>query len=281
VRKSIECFYPGRSFPAISVTGRACSLNCKHCSRKYLEGMAPATTPEDLVAMAEALAERGAKGFLLSGGVDPSGKIRLANFAPAIEEIKSTTDLRINAHMGLTPLNEIEDLVRSGIDSFSVDLYGSNETIHEVLGLRARIEDYVAVLEGLREAGAPIIAPHICIGIHGGELKGEFSAIETLNGFNPRTLVLISLIPTKGTEYAEAAPPSQKAILSVIAKARAELPKTKIVLGCMRSKMERSAEADFVKSGLDGIVLPSKSTVEKLRREGFSVRKQAVCCSLI
>jgi len=281
VPKSVECFYPGKSFPAISATGSACSLNCKHCSGKYLEGMIPATTPEELVAIAEALAERGAKGFLLSGGVDPSGRVRLADFAPAIEEIKSTTDLRINAHIGLAPSEDIARLVKCGIDSFSVDLYGSDETIREVLGLRAKVEDYFAVLDGLRNAGAQIIAPHICIGVHGGKLRGEAAAIQRLAEFGPKTLVLISLIPTKGTEYAEVAPPNNEAMLSVVKMARMSLPDTKIVLGCMRSKTDRSAEANYVMAGLDGIVLPSNSTVEQLRKDGYSVRKRAVCCSLI
>jgi uncharacterized radical SAM superfamily protein len=281
VRKSVECFYPGSSFPAISLTGRGCALNCKHCSRKYLEGMIPAPTPDDLLGIAEALAQRGARGFLLSGGSDAAGKVNLSPFVPAIKEIKSTTDLKINAHVGLTPTEELRQLVSSGIDSFSVDLYGDDLTIHEVLGLDAKADDYFRVLEDLGKLGARTVAPHICVGIHGGELKGELRAIERLKNMEPRTLIFISLIPTKGTAYENVRAPSGTLIRSVIERAREELPNTKLVLGCMRSKLDRTSEYDFVGAGLDGIVLPATKTVDRLRADGYTVKRRATCCSLI
>jgi len=280
VTRTVECFYPGSSFPAISVTGRSCSLNCKHCSRKYLEGMIPSASSEELLEVAEALAERGANGFLLSGGADPNGRVPVSDFLPAIREIKSTTDLKINAHIGLTPRTEIDNLVKSGIDSFSVDLYGSDETIHEVLGLNARASDYLKIVEDLRDAGAPVIAPHICIGIHGGCLKGEFRAIENLRKISPTELVLISLIPTKGTAFQGVPAPSEEMMISVIRQARASLPDTRLLLGCMRSKKNRTSEFDLIAAGLDGIVLPSASTIERLKEEGFSTKKRSVCCSI-
>lgn len=280
VPKGVECFYPGRSFPAISITGRACSLDCRHCSRKYLEGMTPASTPGELLDLAEALAERGAEGFLLSGGADARGKVPVSEFIPAIREIKSTTDLKINAHIGLCPRSEIPNLVKSGIDSFSVDLYGSDETIHEVLGLTASVHDYFEVIMNLQRAGAPVVAPHICVGIHGGELKGEFEAVKRLRKMDPKELVFISLIPTAGTAYENAPAPGREMMMSVIERAREELPDTKLLLGCMRSKRKRSWESDLVGAGLDGIVMPSTSTVDRLRNEGYSLKRRSVCCSI-
>ena len=281
MQKSVECFYPGENFPAISVTGNECALDCKHCSKRYLQGMIRATTAQDLLSVADALAERGASGFLLSGGVDHTGRVPLSEFADAIKEIKATTDLRINAHIGLLSDREIELLVKSGIDSFSVDVYGSGETIREVLGLNASPDDYFSVVDGLRNACAPIVAPHICIGIHGGELRGELKAIDRLRTAPPDVLVLISLIPTRGTAYEGVPPPKPDAVLQVIQKARLELPSTKLLLGCMRSKLDRSSEYDYLDAGLDGIVLPASSTIERLRTEGVSVKKRAVCCSFL
>ena len=278
--RTIECFYPGRGFPSISVTGAECSLDCKHCSRKYLEGMIPATTPEELLDVAEALAERGARGFLLSGGVDGTGKIPLKGFVPAISEIKSSTDLKINVHVGLAPRAELESLLSSGIDSFSVDLYGSDETIREVSGLDAKSDDYFKVFETLQQLGASV-SPHLCVGIHAGQLKGEASVISRLRQLEPKTLILISLIPTKGTQYAFMKPPSREMMLSITSEARAELPGAKLLLGCMRSKTDRSWESALVDAGLDGIVLPAQNTVESLRAKGYSVRKRSVCCALI
>ncbi len=278
--RTIECFYPGKGFPSISITGTQCSLDCRHCSKKYLESMIPATTPGDLLDVAEALAERGAKGFLLSGGVDEKGKVPIQPFVPAIREIKNTTDLKINAHIGLAPRKEINELVESGIDSFSVDLYGLDETIQEVLGLRAKADDYFRVFETLQQMRASV-CPHICVGIRGGELGGELEAISRLRSLSPRVLIFISLIPTKGTVYEGVKPPGRDMMISVVSNAKAELPKTKLLLGCMRSKVDRSWEFELVDSGLDGIVLPSASTVEKLRAAGYSVRKRAECCALI
>lgn len=281
MRKVVECFYPGKVFPAVSVTGRNCALNCRHCSRKYLEGMIPVQMPDDLLALAEALAQRGAKGFLLSGGSDPKGKVDLAPYVSAIEAIKFTTDLKINAHVGLTPPDELRQLVASGIDSFSVDVYGDDETIQEVLGLDARVGDYLEVVDELGKLGAPVVAPHICVGIHGGKLGGELRAIDMLRRLEPKTLILISLIPTRGSEYEGIRVPGNDVIQTVIERARKELPETKLVLGCMRSKLDRTHEYDLIRAGLDGIVLPATKTVDKLRDEGFVIKRRATCCALI
>jgi uncharacterized radical SAM superfamily protein len=241
--------------------------------------MIPATTPSDLLDIAEALAERGARGFLLSGGSDEAGRIRIGDFTDAIREIKATTDLKINAHIGLANSKEIQHLVGCGIDTFSVDVYGSDETIREVHGLDARVEDYVKVVADLKGCGARV-APHVCVGIHGGAMRGEMAAIERLRRLEPETLVLISLIPTKGTLYESVSPPSSEMIESVVRKAREELPTTRLLLGCMRSKLDRSAEFRLVAMGLDGIVLPSSSTVDRLREEGYAVKKRSVCCAI-
>lgn len=279
MQKTVECFYPGAGFPSISTTGGACALNCKHCAKKYLEGMIPATTPEELLQVADALAERGATGFLLSGGVDASGRVRLDAYEDAIREIKSTTELRINAHIGLTAKRDIERLVACGVDSFSVDVYGSDETIREVLGLNATVADYLRVVQDLVDSNAENVAPHICVGIHGGALRGEANAIEQLGKIGPSTLVFIALMPTKGTAYQDLAPSTGSDVVSMISKARSELPDARLLLGCMRPKRDRSWEVAAVKAGLGGVVLPSEKTLAALRSEGYAVKKRSVCCA--
>ncbi len=279
--RAVECFYPGHGFPAISVTGDQCALDCRHCGRKYLDGMIPATKPDDLIEVAEALAERGAKGFLLSGGSDRMGRVRVADFSEAIEEIKQTTDLLVNAHVGLANRDDLAKLVRSGVDAFSTDLYGDAETIREVLGINAAPNDYFQVIKDLSDLGATRIAPHICIGIRGGKLGGETTALKRLAPLRPAALILISLIPTKGTAYAELRPPDKEMLVEVAREAREMLPESKLLLGCMRSKIDRSSETSMVDAGVDGIVLPAPATVEFLRRAGYSVRKRATCCAMI
>ncbi len=279
--RTIDCFYPGHGFPAISVTGGQCALNCKHCSRKYLEGMIPATKPEELLEVAEALAERGAKGFLLSGGSDAGGVVGVADFADAISEIKSTTDLLVNAHVGLTKRPELQRLVRAGVDAFSTDLYGDKDTIADVLGIGATPEDYLRVITDLGELGALRVAPHICMGIRGGKLGGEARALEALRPLAPEVLIIISLIPTKGTSYSGVKVPDHSMTVQVVRKAREQLPDTKLLLGCMRSKLDRSSEEEMVEAGIDGIVLPAPATVDALRKKGYGTRKRATCCAMI
>ena len=276
----VECFYPGDGFPAISVTGRECALKCKHCGRKYLDGMVPATNPEELLEVAEALAERGAKGFLLSGGSDSNGRVRIADFAEAISEIKETTDLLINAHVGLCGRSDLERLVRSGVDAFSTDLYGDSQTISDVLGISARPEDYLRVVRDLKDLGAGRIAPHVCVGIHGGKLAGEIRAIQNVGRLEPEALILISLMPTKGTEYERVPPPDKATLVQVAKEARAVMPGAKLLLGCMRSKLDRSSEVAVVEAGVDGIVLPASATIEHLHKNGYSIRKRSTCCAL-
>jgi uncharacterized radical SAM superfamily protein len=280
VTRKVDCYYPGRGFPAISTTGVECSLSCKHCRRRYLEGMIPATTPEELMRVSETFVEAGASGLLISGGSDKRGKVRLMEFIPSIKAIKSTTDLKVNAHIGLTPRDEIELLVRSGIDAFSVDIFGDDATVRDVTGLEARARDYLEVVKNLDAAGAPIVAPHLCIGIREGKLEGEMRAIESLRHLNPQVLVMISLIPTRGTTYEAVPPPSPRDVLATVTAARENLPETRLLLGCMRSKRDRSWEYEAVMSGLDGIVLPLESTLAELRTSGYSVEKKRTCCAL-
>ena len=56
--KNIDFYLPGMvtlnkekgEYPAISITGESCELNCGHCSGKLLKSMIPASTPEALIA---------------------------------------------------------------------------------------------------------------------------------------------------------------------------------------------------------------------------------------
>lgn len=238
------------------------------------------TDPEDLLSFARGLADAGGEGLLLSGGCDPGGKVALDKFVPAIKEVKATTPLKVNAHLGLTPGDSLRDLVSSGIDAFSVDVYGDDETIREVLGLEVKAAEYVDIVRRLKELGAPTVAPHICLGILGGKPRAERAALRSLAPLEPDALIVISFIPTRGTAYASCPPPGGADIVSFVADARVELPDTRLLLGCMRSRKDRSWEVDAVLAGLDGIVSPLESTVAEVSARGFLVRRKNTCCAL-
>ena len=148
------------------------------------------------------------------------------------------------------------------------------------MGIDAKAQDYISVVKGLMEFGAPIVAPHICIGVRGGALGGEMSALRMLEPISPTTLVLISFIPTKGTAYESHSPPSGENVVSVISSARSILPRTRLLLGCMRSRRDRTWEREAVLAGLDGIVLPSAETVKAASSLGYTITKKDICCAL-
>ena len=73
--KSKNICYPSKdSFPSISITGEKCYFSCMHCNRKYLKYMMH-VTQEDLYQKATELDDKGARGILVSGGLDERGKL--------------------------------------------------------------------------------------------------------------------------------------------------------------------------------------------------------------
>lgn len=276
--RRIDCYRPGDSFPAVSVTGATCSLGCKHCSGRYLEGMAPVTTPDALLEFAQELDGRGANGLLLSGGSDSSGAVPLGPFAPAVRSIKDTTSLLVNAHVGLASREELDALVRAGVDAFSVDVYGARSTIAEVSGLSAGPEAFLRVVTDLRALGAPLVAPHVCIGVERGLVVGEMRAIESLVPLRPDAVVLLVMMPTRGTPYGGLDPPPDDQVLSVIGEARAALPDSRILMGCMRPRNRQALETGAVHAGIDGIAMPSTGTLASLRASGWEVAVKKTCC---
>src|SRR5512139_2450617 len=87
-------------YPAVSVTGNQCELQCEHCKGRLLEPMIPVTEPDDLIQKAVYLQERGAYGILLSGGSDRWGRLPWAKYLHAIREVEETTGLYLSAHVG-------------------------------------------------------------------------------------------------------------------------------------------------------------------------------------
>lgn len=241
--------------------------------------MTAAREPEELEAIAERLSREGGAGFLLSGGATSSGKVPLARFGRAIERIKRSTALIVNAHVGLMPRDELSVLVAAGVDAFSVDVYGSDSAVAGTLGLSATARDYVTAMEDLIDLGAPLVVPHICVGIEGGRVAGEFVAIDALADVRPKAVVIIVLMPTKGTPYAAVEPPNDVETLSVVRRAIDRLPGARVNLGCMRPRGKRSLEIDAAYAGVSGLAVPSTATKERLSRDGWHVIEKETCCA--
>lgn len=265
-------------FTPISLTGKSCSLQCKHCNTYYLDHMLDGS-PGKLFSQANQLANIGAKGILLSGGSAPDGSVPTYDHADVIKKIKHETNLKISAHTGIVNYEQAQAL-SSYLDMALVDVIGDDETIHDILGLDAGTQDYENSLKELSAAGIPI-APHVIVGLHNGKLKGEFKALEMVKKFNPEVVVIVVFIPTKGTALEKTAPPKLEDVVKVITTAR-EMFDVPLSLSCVRpggryrSMLDRYA----ILSGIDRIAVPSRSAYTTASELGLDiVEVPEKCCS--
>ncbi len=267
----MEFFSPGKYFPAISVTGERCELNCPHCRGKYLKGMRSVETPDELYDAACELMYEGKQGFLLSGGCDGDGRVPLTDFMEIIGDIKKETDLKINVHTGWIREETANDLAGTGVDVVSYDIIGSSETISRIYGLEIDVRYILRGYQALLLRGIKTV-PHVTVGLHHGKIKGEFHAVDRVSKTDK--LIINSLIPSRSFGRSV----SDGDILSVLEHARGVI-KGKIILGCMRERGRTELEIAALKIGVDGIVNPGRKTVE-WAEEHHDVKWYTGCCSL-
>lgn len=269
-------------FPTISVTGKGCTLNCKHCGGKTLNTMYPATTPKRLFELAVQLKKKGALGCLISGGCLPNGSIPLKRFVNTIEKIKHELGLTIIVHTGLIDFKTAKRLRNAGVDAALIDIIGSNRTIKEIYKLNKTVEAYEDSLKALHDSGISFV-PHVIAGLHYGKLKGELHALKMISKYPPSALVLIALMPIHGTEMEHVTPPKPIDIAKVIATARLTFPQTPLALGCMRPKGKHRIETDIlaIKAGVNAIAFPTEEAIEFTKKLGYKTAFSSLCCSQI
>jgi uncharacterized radical SAM superfamily protein len=267
-------------FPTISVTGKGCALNCKHCGGTILETMYPAVTPGKLFELCSQLRQKGALGCLISGGCSSDGSVPISKFAETIGQIKRELDLTVFVHTGVIDLHTAKTLKKAGVDAALIDIIGSDETIKEIYKLRATVRDYEDSLNTLHETGIPFV-PHVIVGLHYGKLKGELHALEIISRYAPSALVIIAFMPIHGTEMQQVEPPKPLDIVKVTAIARVMFPRTPLVLGCMRPKGKHRRKTDVlaIKAGVDAIAFPSEEAIEFAEAQGYKVAFSSLCCS--
>ena len=76
------------AWPALSITGGECKLQCDHCKARILEPMLAATTPEALWRTVNEQVAQGAKGMLLTGGSNHRDEVEYGPFLPTVRRIK-------------------------------------------------------------------------------------------------------------------------------------------------------------------------------------------------
>jgi len=269
-------------FPTISLTGTACTLNCKHCEGKVLQTMQPAESPKKLFTLAEKLKRLGAFGCLLSGGCLPDGSIPITSFIPTIEKIKRDLGLTVFIHTGIIRMDTAIALKDAGVDATLIDIVGSDETLKEIGNLKVTVKDYADSLKVLQQADLKFV-PHVIVGLHNGKLKGELDALKLIASVNPSAIVIIAFMPIFGTAMAEIKPPKPTEIARVIATARIMLPRTPLALGCVRPKGKHRAETDILalKAGVDAIAFPHEEAIGYAKAQQYEFNFSPYCCAQI
>jgi len=79
------------------------------------------------------------------------------------------------------------------------------------------------------------------------------------------------------------APPAPEDIARVLVAARFMLPKTPLVLGCMRPKGKHRGQTDTwaVKAGVNAIAFPSNEAISLVESLGLEASFSSLCCSQI
>lgn len=270
-------------FAAISVTGTHCDLRCGHCQGKLLESMIPAEDPETFFQTANRLLLNGAHGILVSGGANQGGEVPLEEFIPSIREIKEKDPkFKVIVHTGLIRREIAKELKEAGVDQILIDVIGDDATIREVYHLNKRVEDYEETLLMLKEVGHRL-APHIVIGHHFGEIRGEWRALEMVTRAGVETIVLVilkTLLPV-GKNHFKVPTPDETSRISAIA--RILNPDIPIRMGCIRPAHPSKAEMEkgFIESGVNTIAYPLQGTIEYAKEIGLKTKFVEMCCSLI
>ena len=270
-------------FPAISVTGKHCDLRCGHCKGKLLESMIPAENPETFLEVAEGLLLNGAHGVLVSGGADRNGAVPLEKFIPSMKVLKEKDpQFKVIVHTGLIQREIAKELKGAGVDQILLDVIGDDDTIREVYHLNKRVEDYEETLWMLKEMGHRL-APHIIIGHHFGEIKGEWRALDMITRLGVETIVLVIIKPLLVSGKDTMKIPGVEEVSRIAAIARILNPKTPIRMGCIRPARPSKAKMEkaFIDSGINTIAYPLQGTIDYAKDIGLETKFVEMCCSLL
>ncbi len=269
-------------FPAFSITGGACGLQCDHCQARILEPMIAAPSPEILDAKVRTLVHtQDLGGFLLSGGSNRRNVIRYERYYPVLERLKRDfPHLRIAIHTALTDAHGARAMAAAGVDTAMMDVIGSADTIREVYHLQRPVDDFEATLAALCETPMQV-TPHIVIGLHYGRLLGERTALEIVARHPVSSLVLVVVMPFYARPGTFSVPATGD-VGEIFLAARARLPDREVLLGCARPAglHKRVTDAYAVMAGLDGIAFPAEGAVQVARAIGRPFDQQHACCSI-
>lgn len=263
----LDCVYPTKT-KSVSITGDWCGLQCKHCGGHYLKQMVPINKalhePDD-----DCLS------WLVSGGCNDQGRVPLKEYLSLLKKDKGNK--KYNLHVGLPDINDIEDICAVA-DCVSLDFVADDSTIRQVYNLKRTVDDYLQAYRLLKSRVRVI--PHICIGLYGGQLRGEYQALQQLEKMGAEKLVFIVFIPTRNTYFAKCSPPPLPEVINILARARQQFPNIPLHLGCMRpgGKYRRILDDYAVKAGINLVVQPTAKAVLTAQDLGLVLQRKEECC---
>ncbi|MCS7196642.1 MAG: radical SAM protein [Aquificaceae bacterium] len=274
----------GPKFVDISITGKNCELMCDHCASKILWHMIPATTPEELWKVANELKLKGIDGLLISGGSNKDGVVELHPFLKTMKRVKEELGMFVSCHVGLVDRELSEGLKEAEVDAVLIDIIGDGETIAQVYKLPHKsTRDYEESLKLLKEVGHNLV-PHVIIGLHYGEIRGEYRAIDMIAQYEPSALVLVVVMPYFGkARFQLLPPPKVEESAKVILYARKALPKRPVVIGCARPAGPERVKFDLyaLHAGVNGITFPAEGVFTYAREMGLNPVVSPNCCSTV
>lgn len=270
------------SWPAISITGGDCKLQCDHCKGKILAPMIPAHTAEDLWRIVNEKIALGARGMLLTGGSNHRNEVEYDPYYPTLRRIKNAfPHFRIALHTALVDEDTVQRMEYAGIDTAMLDVIGAQDTITQVYHLRRSVDDFERTLEVLTASRMQVV-PHIIIGLHYGKMLGEWNALAMLQRHSPSAVVLVVAMPFYASPQRPFATPDSLAVGRFFRTARQALPDTPLLLGCARPPGRAKLEIDSyaVMAGLNGLAHPSEGMTELASRLGRTTSISPSCCSI-
>ena len=272
-----------RSFVSISLTGAECALACDHCNMSILKSMtALPRFGGSLFEMCSELARQGAGGVLISGGSNKKGRVPLLKHIPDLVRVRADLGMTIRVHPGIPDEETVAALAEVGIDGAMMDIIGDNDTIRDVYHLAGTTtEDYEQALALLDRYGVPSI-PHIILGLHYGQMRGEQTALEIIARHQHKTVVLVILMPLSDAPMARVTPPPVEEIMDFFARARVTLPQSPLMLGCARPIGQSKLLTDraAVDAGFNGIAYPAEGIITYARQRGLQPKQINACCGV-
>ncbi len=252
----MRAYIPGEHYVSLSLSGTACALNCEFCNRRYLRSMIPAVTPESLERVVRHLHEKGARGFLLSGGFTREGYLMIKEgHLRTMARLKKELGVVVSMHAGLMPSDMLGTAWEAGVDFIDFEVPPSDDYLKRVKRLGNKsVDDYLRKLDEVMSYSRDWGVPHLILDSVASTPEDEARVMEELSLRNPRLFVAL-------VEIRPSPPNNINRVIRTLRLAREMF--REVSLGCMRSsRLKRVLDDTVVREGLvDRITNPPKEVV--------------------